>query len=75
MGLRSDRLVLTTRYFKDQMALMLTSFPASHAINIQQTSAPFTMRAIGLMIAFLHPSDQRHFQLARPVPQRQHHFQ
>lgn len=35
--------------------------------KVQQTSA-FTMRAIRLVIALLHPSDQRQFQLLGPMP-------
>jgi hypothetical protein len=66
-GLKADRFVLTTRGFKDQWDRMLNSLRASRSGKVQQTLA-FTMRAIRLVIALLHPSDQRQFQLLGPMP-------
>ena len=66
-GLKADRFVLTTRRFKDQWDRMLNSLRASRSGKVQQTSA-FTMRAIRLVIAPLHPSDQHQFQLLGPMP-------
>src|SRR5688572_33051677 len=47
----------------------------SRSRNSQQALAPFTMRAIGLVIAFLHPRHQSQPHLRRQAPKRQHHFQ
>jgi hypothetical protein len=53
--------------FKDQWDRMRNSFLDSGSGKVQQTSA-FTMRAIRLVIAPLHPIDQRQFQLLGPMP-------